>query len=232
MYDPHTRESRGFGFVTMETPEEAEAAVTALNATELMGKVITVEKVKSALESLHLLSSLITFTRPVVLVDAPQRLDAITALQSVKTTVTANMTLVPTTVGIAVITIAGPGTMIILPDAITTVDMDATMTADTTDHATTTVLGMMIAPATTYVGTEVDLIFLMVRLCATCALGAVSIRKNLPFVHRISCQTCDNSCIYLFLNKADALSSLALCVNTSLVVTRKQSVWHLSKITL
>ena len=26
MYDPHTRESRGFGFVTMETPEEAEAA--------------------------------------------------------------------------------------------------------------------------------------------------------------------------------------------------------------
>jgi transformer-2 protein len=45
MYDPHTRESRGFGFVTMETAEEAEAAVTALNATELMGKPITVEKV-------------------------------------------------------------------------------------------------------------------------------------------------------------------------------------------
>jgi RNA recognition motif-containing protein len=45
MYDPHTRESRGFGFVTMESGEEAEAAVTALNGTELMGKAMTVEKV-------------------------------------------------------------------------------------------------------------------------------------------------------------------------------------------
>ncbi|KAF8274354.1 hypothetical protein EI94DRAFT_1562315 [Lactarius quietus] len=46
MYDPHTRESRGFGFVTMESVEEAEAAVTALNATDLMGKTMTVEKVR------------------------------------------------------------------------------------------------------------------------------------------------------------------------------------------
>lgn len=45
MYDPHTRDSRGFGFVTMETSEEADAAITALNATELMGKTMTVEKV-------------------------------------------------------------------------------------------------------------------------------------------------------------------------------------------
>ena len=45
MYDPHTRESRGFGFVTMETGEEADAAVTALNSTELMGKIMNVEKV-------------------------------------------------------------------------------------------------------------------------------------------------------------------------------------------
>ena len=45
MYDPHTRESRGFGFVTMETPEEAEAAINALNATEQWGKIIGVEKV-------------------------------------------------------------------------------------------------------------------------------------------------------------------------------------------
>jgi len=46
MYDPHTRESRGFGFVTMETAEEAEAAITALNSTDLMGKVMTVEKAR------------------------------------------------------------------------------------------------------------------------------------------------------------------------------------------
>jgi len=45
MYDPHTRESRGFGFVTMETAAEADAAITALNATDLMGKVIAVERV-------------------------------------------------------------------------------------------------------------------------------------------------------------------------------------------
>jgi transformer-2 protein len=45
MYDPHTRESRGFGFVTMETGEEADAAITALNSTELVGKIVTVERV-------------------------------------------------------------------------------------------------------------------------------------------------------------------------------------------
>ncbi|EIM92837.1 RNA-binding domain-containing protein, partial [Stereum hirsutum FP-91666 SS1] len=45
MLDPHTRESRGFGFVTMETAEEADAAITALNAVEFMGKVMNVEKV-------------------------------------------------------------------------------------------------------------------------------------------------------------------------------------------
>ncbi|EGO05383.1 hypothetical protein SERLA73DRAFT_157931 [Serpula lacrymans var. lacrymans S7.3] len=46
MYDPHTRESRGFGFVTMETGEEADAAITALNATDLMGKTMNVEKAR------------------------------------------------------------------------------------------------------------------------------------------------------------------------------------------
>lgn len=46
MYDPHTRESRGFGFVTMETGEEADAAITALNSTELMGKIMSVEKAR------------------------------------------------------------------------------------------------------------------------------------------------------------------------------------------
>jgi transformer-2 protein len=49
MYDPHTRDSRGFGFVTMETAEEADAAITALNATDLMGKTMTVEKVHEPL---------------------------------------------------------------------------------------------------------------------------------------------------------------------------------------
>ncbi|KAG7086190.1 hypothetical protein E1B28_002153 [Marasmius oreades] len=46
VYDPHTRTSRGFGFVAMESPEEAEAAITVLNMSEIMGKVITVEKAR------------------------------------------------------------------------------------------------------------------------------------------------------------------------------------------
>lgn len=45
MCDPHSRESRGFGFVTMESVEEADAAVAGLNGTEIHGKTITVEKV-------------------------------------------------------------------------------------------------------------------------------------------------------------------------------------------
>jgi len=44
MYDPYTRESRGFGFVTMESAEEADAAIAALNATDFMGKILNVEK--------------------------------------------------------------------------------------------------------------------------------------------------------------------------------------------
>ncbi|PCH34346.1 RNA-binding domain-containing protein [Wolfiporia cocos MD-104 SS10] len=48
MYDPHTRESRGFGFVTMESVEEADAAITALNATDFMGKTVTVERARRA----------------------------------------------------------------------------------------------------------------------------------------------------------------------------------------
>lgn len=64
MYDPHSRESRGFGFVTMETAEEADAAITALNGTDLMGKNMTVEKV-SAIVSVKELASFL-FSRPAV----------------------------------------------------------------------------------------------------------------------------------------------------------------------
>ncbi|KAF8323767.1 hypothetical protein DL93DRAFT_2049482, partial [Clavulina sp. PMI_390] len=45
MYDPHTRESRGFGFVTMENGEAADSAIAALNGSELMGKALVIEKV-------------------------------------------------------------------------------------------------------------------------------------------------------------------------------------------
>eukprot|EP00246_Nothoceros_aenigmaticus_P000901 TRINITY_DN1113_c0_g1_i2.p1 TRINITY_DN1113_c0_g1~~TRINITY_DN1113_c0_g1_i2.p1 ORF type:complete len:177 (-),score=13.75 TRINITY_DN1113_c0_g1_i2:916-1446(-) len=45
--DPRTRESRGFGFVTMDTSEDAERSIKYLNRSILEGRVITVEKVLS-----------------------------------------------------------------------------------------------------------------------------------------------------------------------------------------
>lgn len=42
MFDPHTQESRGFGFVKMEVGEDANACIEAINGTNLEGKVVTV----------------------------------------------------------------------------------------------------------------------------------------------------------------------------------------------
>ncbi|KAF5366579.1 hypothetical protein D9758_008933 [Tetrapyrgos nigripes] len=56
VYDPHTRESRLFGFVTMESAEEADAAIAALNGTDFMGKTITVAKANRICLHTHKLS--------------------------------------------------------------------------------------------------------------------------------------------------------------------------------
>ncbi|HEU5321693.1 MAG TPA: RNA-binding protein [Methylomirabilota bacterium] len=45
--DRDTGRSRGFGFVEMATPEEAEQAISKLNGTSLDGRTIQVEKAKS-----------------------------------------------------------------------------------------------------------------------------------------------------------------------------------------
>lgn len=44
--DPHTRDSRGFGFVTMESAEEADAAIAALNGTMIGDRTISIEKAR------------------------------------------------------------------------------------------------------------------------------------------------------------------------------------------
>jgi transformer-2 protein len=43
--DPRTRESRGFGFVTMDNADDADRCVKYLNRSTLEGRIITVEKV-------------------------------------------------------------------------------------------------------------------------------------------------------------------------------------------
>lgn len=43
--DPHTRESRGFAFVTVETTEDADRCIKYLNCSVLEGRLITMEKV-------------------------------------------------------------------------------------------------------------------------------------------------------------------------------------------
>ncbi|KAG4303567.1 hypothetical protein PCK1_000085 [Pneumocystis canis] len=44
--DPYTKESRGFGFVTMATPEDADKAIEAANGQEHYGRVFSVEKAR------------------------------------------------------------------------------------------------------------------------------------------------------------------------------------------
>jgi len=42
MMDRATGRPRGFGFVTMSTPQEADAAITALNGKTIDGRALTV----------------------------------------------------------------------------------------------------------------------------------------------------------------------------------------------
>lgn len=46
--DPRTRESRGFGFVTMSRVKDADRCIRHLHGSTLEGRIITVEKVRTA----------------------------------------------------------------------------------------------------------------------------------------------------------------------------------------
>jgi transformer-2 protein len=52
MRDPHTKDSRGFGFVTMEIPEDGEAALAATHGKDLNGKPLNVAKVSNVIFTL------------------------------------------------------------------------------------------------------------------------------------------------------------------------------------
>ena len=44
--DKFTGQSRGFGFVEMSTPEEAKAAIAALNGSQMDGRTLTVNEAR------------------------------------------------------------------------------------------------------------------------------------------------------------------------------------------
>lgn len=46
MVDPHTKESRGFGFVKMFTPEQADAAKEGLQGEVIEGRTLSIEKAR------------------------------------------------------------------------------------------------------------------------------------------------------------------------------------------
>jgi RNA recognition motif-containing protein len=46
MMDRATGRPRGFGFITMSTPEEAQAAINALNGKDMDGRALTVNVAK------------------------------------------------------------------------------------------------------------------------------------------------------------------------------------------
>ena len=48
MKDPHTQESRGFGFVKMVTAEQADAAKEGLQGEDIEGRTLSIEKARRA----------------------------------------------------------------------------------------------------------------------------------------------------------------------------------------
>lgn len=48
MRDPHSKESRGFGFVKMVTSDQAEAAREGLQGEQIEGRTLSIEKARRA----------------------------------------------------------------------------------------------------------------------------------------------------------------------------------------
>jgi transformer-2 protein len=46
MRDPHSNDSRGFGFVKFATTEQAEAAIEAMHGTNFEGRTMSIEKAR------------------------------------------------------------------------------------------------------------------------------------------------------------------------------------------
>ncbi|GJN30985.1 hypothetical protein PR202_gb19336 [Eleusine coracana subsp. coracana] len=75
--DPWTRESRGFGFVTMATVKEADRCIKYLDHSVLEGRVITVEKHRADVGSCSASNSYNLTTKPCYLNQRVQRGDEV-----------------------------------------------------------------------------------------------------------------------------------------------------------
>ena len=62
MYDPHTKDSRGFGFVMMMDADGAAKAIEELSGKEFMGKIMTVAHVSLRFRAQKLIVQLLTYT--------------------------------------------------------------------------------------------------------------------------------------------------------------------------
>ncbi|RAL68746.1 hypothetical protein DID88_007441 [Monilinia fructigena] len=69
MRDPHTRESRGFGFVKMITSDQADAAKEGLQGEVIEGRTLSIEKARRARPRTPTLASTLDHQREMTLVD-------------------------------------------------------------------------------------------------------------------------------------------------------------------
>ena len=174
MKDPHSQESRGFGFVKMMTPDQAEAAKEGLQGEMVEGRTLSIEKARRARprtptpgryfgppkkgESLAFLSS-ISLTRSQmtagqavdVSMTVAEATDAATTIVEMTATTTAMRIAVDTDVVMtmhiaAMSTVTHLAVTIVIREMIDVMTVVATATVVTLDTTETTTADTIVAP--------------------------------------------------------------------------------------